>query len=265
MSDGMLGLIGVIISLVVSSIIAKCNQNNNKKQNDENKETQHIIQSSQKEFEVQMLARQQEFQEKLTQKQIKADVILKSRLHWIDNTKSIASEFLIDVLRIVTLDALLVNKYISIKIWRDVEQKNISSIQSDNTNSDDKDFKINFDIKAKKIIDDQIESISKINNEINDLMYKTSKEYTLLLLNFSENDENNNIIKSIKAINNDLRRVTRKVEEAQSSFGDDNVDWIKINNSVSNEKAAINQKVEELTIILRDYYKKEWEKVKAGE
>ncbi|STD26370.1 Uncharacterised protein [Enterococcus mundtii] len=39
MSDGMLGLIGVIISLVVSSIIAKCNQNNNKKQNDENKET----------------------------------------------------------------------------------------------------------------------------------------------------------------------------------------------------------------------------------
>ncbi|MGM0293151.1 MULTISPECIES: class 1 fructose-bisphosphatase [Enterococcus] len=265
MSDGMLGLIGVIISLVVSSIIAKCNQNNNKKQNDENKETQHIIQSSQKEFEVQMLARQQEFQEKLTQKQIKADVILKSRLHWIDNTKSIASEFLIDVLRIVTLDALLVNKYISIKIWRDVEQKNISSIQSDNTNSDDKDFKINFDIKAKKIIDDQIESISKINNEINDLMYKTSKEYTLLLLNFSENDENNNIIKSIKAINNDLRRVTTKVEEAQSSFGDDNVDWIKINNSISSEKAAINQKVEELTIILRDYYKKEWEKVKAGE
>ncbi|EGO7788316.1 hypothetical protein FKJ76_002681, partial [Enterococcus faecalis] len=44
-----------------------------------------------------------ELQKEITQKQIDADVILKSRMHWIDNTKNIASEFLIDSLKLVTL------------------------------------------------------------------------------------------------------------------------------------------------------------------
>ncbi|HCD7931627.1 TPA: hypothetical protein ND647_001920, partial [Enterococcus faecium] len=43
------------------------------------------------------------------------------------------------------------------------------------------------------------------------------------------------------------------------------VDWLnKIEKSYT-EQTAINQKVEKLTLLLRNYYKKEWEKVKEGE
>ncbi|EGO7919268.1 hypothetical protein FFQ45_002589, partial [Enterococcus faecalis] len=42
----------------------------------------------------------EELQKEITQKQIDADVILKSRIHWIDSTKNIASEFLIDSLKL---------------------------------------------------------------------------------------------------------------------------------------------------------------------
>lgn len=265
MSDGVLGLIGVVISVFGTFCIAVYNKHNTKKQNEENEETQRMVLASQKDFEVQMSAREQEFQEKLTQKQIKADVILKSRLHWIDNTKNIASEFLIDALRIVTLNVLLVNKFIELKKWRKIEQDNTLKIKSDDINLEDKDSVIDFDKKVKKIIDNQLESISKINIEINDLMHRTSKGYTLLSLNFSDNEENKGIIDSIKEINNDLRRATRELKEVETSivYGDD--DGIGISNDIDAKKTSINKKVDNLTITLRDYYKKEWEKVKAGE
>lgn len=265
MSDGVLGLIGVCISVIGTIWISRSNQRNTEKQNEENKETQRIIQSSQKDFEVQMSVRQQEFQEKLTQKQINADVILKSRLHWIDDTKSIASEFLVDALKIVTLNELLVNKFIALNTLKKTEQKNTSKIKSDDTNSEGKNTAIDFDKKLKEIIKDQIESISKISIEINDLIHRTSKGYTLLSLNFSDNDENKGIIDSIKEINNDLRRVTREVKEVETSIVYGDVDGIGISNRINTEKTSINEKVDNLTITLRDYYKNEWERVKAGE
>ncbi|EMF0589537.1 TPA: hypothetical protein QFP75_001209 [Enterococcus faecium] len=206
-----------------------------------------------------------EKQHQMEQKKIDADIISKSRMHWIDNTKDIASEFLINSLRIVTLNAMLVDKFTSIKKWSEVEQKNILIMEDENSNFEDKDIAINFNKKIKKMKADQKESISKINNEINDLMYRASKDYTLLLLNFSKNDENNSIINSIRDINNDLRRVTRELKESENPVGDEVVYWIKIKDKVTHEKSSINKKVEQLTVDLRDYYKKEWEKVKAGE
>ncbi|NRE71035.1 hypothetical protein HR100_11335, partial [Enterococcus faecium] len=103
------------------------------------------------------------------------------------------------------------------------------------------------------------------NNQINELIYRTSKNNTLLLLNFGDNDENNKIIDLVKDINNCLRRVTREVKDLEYIVDDEEVDWLnKIEKSYT-EQTAINQKVEKLTLLLRNYYKKEWEKVKEGE
>lgn len=205
-----------------------------------------------------------EKQQQMEQKKIDADIISKSRMHWIDNTKDIASEFLIDALRIVTLNAMIVDKFISIKPWSEVEQQNNLLIKNDNTNFEDKDTAINLNKKINEMKAEQKESLSKIKNEINDLMYRVSKDYTLLLLNFSNNDENNSIINSIREINSDLRRVTRELEESENPVGNEAVNWIKINDKITFEKTNINKKVEQLTVDLRDYYKEEWEKVKQG-
>ncbi|HFD1648348.1 hypothetical protein [Enterococcus faecium] len=59
MSDGVLGLIGVGISVISTIGIAIYNQRNVKKQNAENEKTQNIIRKQQKEFESQMLVQQQ--------------------------------------------------------------------------------------------------------------------------------------------------------------------------------------------------------------
>lgn len=94
MSDGILGLIGVFVSLAGTIGISIYNQKKIKEQNSENEETQRIILTSQKDFEVQMLVRQQEFQEKLTQKQIDANLKAKARIEWINGVRQKSSEFI---------------------------------------------------------------------------------------------------------------------------------------------------------------------------
>lgn len=94
MSDGVLGLIGVGISLFGTIGITIYNQYNTKKQNEENEKTQRMIRASQRDFEVQMLAREQEFQEKITQKQIDANLKAKARIEWINGVRQKSSEFI---------------------------------------------------------------------------------------------------------------------------------------------------------------------------
>ncbi|EGO7927465.1 hypothetical protein FFQ54_002294, partial [Enterococcus faecalis] len=58
--------------------------------------------------------------------------------------------------------------------------------------------------------------------------------------------------------------ITNETKELEVLVGDENVNWnMKIEESTARKK-IINEKVEELTLKLRDYYKKEWEKVKEG-
>ncbi|MEQ7275199.1 hypothetical protein ABQE19_06930 [Enterococcus thailandicus] len=261
MSDGMLGLIGVIISLVVSSIIAKCNQNNNKKQNDENKETQHIIQSSQKEFEVQMLARQQEFQEKLAQKQINADVILKSRLHWIDNTKEIASEFLVDVLALAATTKLSMKKMKELEIWRFIELDNENNLKKEQSDEKKNEY-IALDVSTKKQIQSYLEDYYNKASEINRLNYEVNKNYTILLLNFSNNAENDLIIELINKMNSNIKKLINQSNKVQNRG--EEINWDYELNLAENINSNINKDANELTKALRNYYKEEWEKVKQG-
>ncbi|PJK24557.1 hypothetical protein [Enterococcus mundtii] len=98
MSDGVLGLIGVVISVFGTYCIAVYNKHNTKKQNKENEETQRMVLTSQKDFEVQMLAREQEFQEKLTQKQIDANLKAKARIEWITQVRVQSADFITNCL-----------------------------------------------------------------------------------------------------------------------------------------------------------------------
>ncbi|HDT7992618.1 TPA: hypothetical protein RD630_002668, partial [Enterococcus faecalis] len=200
----------------------------------------------------------------ITQKQIDADVILKSRMHWIDNTKNIASEFLIDSLKLVTLNANLVEHYYKITALRELQHNNSLKLKEKDLDTDEKEKAT----KIKKTVEKEIlaykEIVSQSNIQVNELIYRTSKNNTLLLLNFSNNIKNNEIIDLVKFINSNLRIITNKTKELEVLVGDENVNWnMKIEESTARKK-IINKKVDELTLKLRDYYKKEWEKVKEG-
>ena len=205
-----------------------------------------------------------ELQKEITQKQIDADVILKSRMHWIDNTKNIASEFLIDSLKLVTLNANLVEHYYKITALRELQHNNSLKLKEKDLDTDEKEKAT----KIKKTVEKEIlaykEIVSQSNIQVNELIYRTSKNNTLLLLNFSNNIKNNEIIDLVKFINSNLRIITNKTKELEVLVGDENVNWnMKIEESTA-RKIIINKKVDELTLKLRDYYKKEWEKVKEG-
>ncbi|MFA1429036.1 hypothetical protein [Enterococcus faecalis] len=205
-----------------------------------------------------------ELQKEITQKQIDADVILKSRIHWIDNTKDIASEFLIDSLKLVTLNANLVEHCYNITIWRELQHKNFLKLKEKDLGTDEKEKATKFKKTVEKKILDYKEIVSQSNIQVNELIYRTSKNNTLLLLNFSNNIENNEIIDLVKFINSNLRIITNETKELEVLVGDENVNWnMKIEESTARKK-IINKKVDELTLKLRDYYKKEWEKVKEG-
>ncbi|MFG5421576.1 hypothetical protein ACFJYW_02775 [Enterococcus faecalis] len=205
-----------------------------------------------------------ELKKEITQKQIDADVILKSRIHWIDNTKDIASEFLIDSLKLVTLNANLVEHYCNITVWRELQHKNFLKLKEKDLGTDEKETANKLKKTVEKKIFDYKEIVSQSNIQVNELIYRTSKNNTLLLLNFSNNIENNEIIDLVKFINSNLRIVTNETKKLEVLVGDENVNWdMKIEESTARKK-IINKKVDELTLKLRDYYKKEWEKVKEG-
>lgn len=226
----------------------------------------NFVQSKkQQKFQRELNDNQQLFQKEIAKKQIDADVILKSRLHWIDNTKSIASEFLIDSLKLVTVNTSLVENYSNVAIWKKLEYKNYTEIKNDKIDKKRKEEAIEFEKTIETMLRDYKENSIQSNNQKNELIYRTSKNNTLLLLNFGDNDENNEIINLVKDINNCLRRVTREVKDLEYIVDDEEVDWLnKIEKSYT-EQTAINQKVEKLTLLLRNYYKREWEKVKEGE
>ncbi|MDY4307483.1 hypothetical protein SNF32_09675 [Enterococcus mundtii] len=57
-----------------------------------------MVLASQKDFEVQILAREQEFQEKLTQKQIDANLKAKARIEWITQVRVQSADFITNCL-----------------------------------------------------------------------------------------------------------------------------------------------------------------------
>ncbi|EGP4990915.1 hypothetical protein ACTXLQ_00490 [Enterococcus hirae] len=202
-----------------------------------------------------------EKQHEMEQKKIDADIISKSRMHWIDNTKDIASEFLVDTLRATAITKLSIEKLKEIHIFRAIEFENGEKLKTEET--DKKQEYLSIDDTVKRRINSLIEFHQNNTIEINKLINDISKNYTLLKLNFSDNDGNSTVIELIDKINNDIRSFVRVSNQLQKA--DAQTDWDEKIKEARTTSETINDEVNKLTILLRDYYKKEWEKVKSGE
>lgn len=203
-----------------------------------------------------------EHQKVIDQKKIDADIISKSRMHWIDNTKVLFSRFLTNAIDLSAENVMFNEKILQLNLKYE-EAQALMKIKEDKTAKyDDRkqaaeelDYWINEG--EKNFNEDMASRVSRINV----LMKNIHEDYTLIKLNFSNNEENNDIVKLIYEIYEELRVFS--LNNGWNQFSS-SIELRTAINKAQNIRNSSSKKVEKLVELLRNYYKKEWEKVKKG-
>ena len=201
-------------------------------------------------------------QKEMDQKKIDADIISKSRMHWIDNTKMVTSTFITDSLSLGANMKMFTQKIIQLNGIR-IE---MSELHEKSMNKKLPQAERN---KAKEVSQHWIDEGSKIFNkdmeeradEINELLKRLSNNFMLIKLNFSNNDENNTIVDLAFKIYEGLRRHSLNSGWDQMTSEKELIQSLRETEKVFQENSM---NAEKFTEFLRDYYKREWEKVKTG-
>lgn len=215
------------------------------------------------EFDLKLREKQNEFEKNMTKQKIDADIISKSRMHWMDETKEIATEFLNTSLSLGSHNTMYAEKCLQ---YQEYTMRSIIM----KAKSTDKNIKLKERNEAKLIYEawknhDQEkfdEEMQKRVEKINDTMEINKKTYMLLKLNFSDNEENNKIIDLAKEIHEDLRKTSLSNSWMQFDEPDKMKEKVGKNRKSRDKNALM---INELVDLLREYYKKEWEKVKLGQ
>ena len=214
------------------------------------------------EFDLKLQEQQNEFERNITKQKINADIISKSRMHWMDETKEIATEFLNTSLSLGSQITMFAEKCLQYRNY-------INEYELMKLKSNDKGIPAKERNQAKEMYEawkneDQSsfsKDMIKRSEAINNAMEINKKNYMLLRLNFSDNGENNEIINLAKEIHEDLRKASLSISWMQ--FDSLNIQEEKIKKTRSSrDKNAL--MINELVDLLRGYYKREWEKVKLG-
>lgn len=201
-------------------------------------------------------------QKEMDQKKIDADIISKSRMHWIDNTKTITSTFITDSLSLGANMRMFTQKIVQLNRKR-IE---MTELRKKSVNKKIPQAERN---KAREISQHWVDEGSKIFNkdmgertdEINELLKKVSNNFMLIKLNFSNNDENNKIVDLAFEIYEGLRRHSLTAGWDQMANEEELIQSLRVTEKIFRENSL---NAERFTELLRDYYKKEWEKVKIG-
>jgi len=191
---------------------------------------------------------------KLEQKKIDADIISKSRMQWINETRKLVSDFMNDASLLLAQITLFCEKSVQVSEYC-VKLDNIE--MSKNTN------KVMDDIKQLEKLIDIVDQQQVVNvAALNGLQEKMSRSRLLIKLQFSDNKENNLIVEKVESITNHIRIFILKSTWSQ---GFSLKDKKKLVGESIVLRESEQEEIEELVEILREYYKKEWEKVKLGE
>lgn len=185
-------------------------------------------------------------QEKMDQKKIDADIISKSRMHWIDNVKIISSQFITDSLYLGAHYKMFIEKVYQ---YNQLNELFVSETKEKKKLEIRKELK-SFDEEMKNRVD-----------VINNLLSEVSKNHLLMKLNFSSNSEHHQIMQLTTKMYDRLRDVSMN---GWVQFYEEKDLEIQLKNIYTVFQQNSND-AESLTNNLRDYYKKEWEKVKKGE
>lgn len=204
-----------------------------------------------------------EQQKIMDQKKIDADIISKSRMHWVDNTKLIISRFIGN-----SLDLSANNVMFNQKIYqyrKKVEESSYDKKIIDDKSKTKKDreeakkrFEYWIEVGSDKFDEDMLKRVDVI-NKLTKIIFQ---DFLLIKLNFSHNKENKEVVDLCFEINEELRKFSLSNGWNQFASEEELIKAIKRANDIRNSNGL---KIDKLTELLRIYYKREWEKVKKGE
>lgn len=240
MSDGVLGLIGVGISVIGTIGIAIYNQRNVRKQNAENEKTQNIIRKQQKEFESQMLVQQQEFQERITKKQIDADLKAKARIRWITDVRNLVSEYISEL---SDLERILY------ELIYPVETIQVQYLSENPDNS---------------LINELLDEIKPYLKEIENKRRSITRTSEKILLYFSSNDEHKEIESKLFYAQNLLILLKAFIMKTQEKKLNPTPLDDQMPEQFGDFYMMIVDNIVEVRRVFRTYFKIEWDKAKEG-
>lgn len=195
-------------------------------------------------------------QKKMNQQKIDADIISKSRMHWMDNAKIITSDFITIALNLGAHFKMFTEKVIQINNINSriiLLEKNGISHLSKTEKEEYTELK-----NAIKFLNSEMQTRV---DTINKLLDSLAKNFLLIKLNFTKNVEHQNILDLVEKI--DSRLTKHSLSDGWIQFGTDE----ELKQSVENTNLIFNENsrdTEILTTELSNYFKKEWEKVKQG-
>ncbi|MBO1306555.1 hypothetical protein JZO70_10300 [Enterococcus sp. 669A] len=204
-----------------------------------------------------------EVQKEMDQKKIDADIISKSRMHWIDNTKILTTTFLTDSVTLASNYKMFVQKIVQLNGIKIDAGVNLERSKNAKLSREERDFARSeytyWMEKGSKVFNQDMEKRAE---NINELLKSVTNNFMLIKLNFSDNEENNRIVNLAFEISEELRNYS--LNSGWDQFASENqlIEHLRITDRIWRENS---KKADQLTVILRDYYKKEWEKVKKGE
>lgn len=195
-------------------------------------------------------------QKEMNQQKIDADIISKSRMHWIDNVKIISSDFITISLNLGAHFKMFTEKVIQ---FNNISSRIVFLEKKGNSNLSKIEKEEYTELKnAIKSLNSEMQT--RINT-INTLLESLAKNFLLIKLNFTKNVEHQNILDSVEKIYNRLRK--HSLNNGWIQFGTDK----ELKKSLQNTNSIFKENSEDteiLTTELSNYFKKEWEKVKQG-
>ncbi|EGP4716572.1 hypothetical protein DUI35_10925 [Enterococcus faecium] len=270
MSDGVLGLIGMGISLIGTIGITIYNQRSVKKQNAENERTQRMVRASQKDFEVQILAREQEFQEKLTQKQIDANLKAKARIEWINDVRGLAARFISNFYELKKNETDFEEKYI--EIFKDAELLKLyfgTYVDEKVTNTN---YELLFNMKDNQ--NKNVQIFKFIDTMLDDLdekgiaKYQSSlKKYDEYKLKFKKCEEAMRECYTVEKneLGNYEEVIVKEKEALYDHIYGELQDLKKESSVYYHNLRQYDQRITDFEKIISIYLKIEWDKAKKGE
>ena len=256
MWETIIDVIGVILGVGITALVTlkierdRTKNDISKLMDSKNDRVFERVESLNRELQMNLLKENLKFQKEWEQKKIDADLISKSRIKWIDDTKKLTSEYITDTTKLFT------EIYSAIFMEKNYYQQSLEN-------------------KGNKEILDVDPVIMSLKNDIgrrkelqNELMGKLVLKSTLIRLQFSDNDENNVVVDEVMNCISVAKKFINEVSSIDTFNRSDEENVIifsKYEKVILQLNQENYQRLENLTNLLRKYFKNEWEKAKLGE
>lgn len=173
----------------------------------------------------------------MKRKDIRANIVSKARITWIENTRLISTKIITAADRLFSGISDFIRTEELRNEMKDSNVENFNEIHEEINSFNES----NFDI---------------INESNQELLHQA----TLLKLYYSENPENNKVINKSE----ELLLLSNKAHEKIAQYGKQKIDLQNYKASSLEIQNQYNIIINEFVEIIRDYNKKEWNKVKKG-